>query len=511
MRVVRTVDEVAEAVERARSEAATAFGNGDVYVERLVERARHIEVQIVGDDDGSVLSFGDRDCSIQRRHQKLIEIAPAPGARRRGPRRTRRRRRAHGPRRRLPQPRHVRVPRRDRRRRRRAVRVHRGQRPAAGRAHRHRGGHRRRPRPAPARAGPGRDAGRPRLTPGDRAGAARRRHPGAGQPGDDAARRVDAAVGRRAHRVRAAGRAGPPHRHVRLRRLRHDSPASTRCWPRWSPRRPSRTSPHAARRVVDRHWASSASRAWRPTSPSCRPCCSTRTSSTRPPTRGSSTSTSASCSTPRRQHPRPFAPVRRGGARAAPACAWSRPTRWRCSTTASPEPRPRRRGAGPAELDLPSGTVAIRAPMQGTIVSIQIVAGDEVVAGRQVLVMEAMKMEHVVSAPVERRGRPADRRARRHRVRGARARSSSRRPTSPRRTPAGDDEIDLDHVRPDLAEVIDRHLSRSTRPAPTPSPSAAGPTSARRGRTSTTSATRARSSSTASSSSRPAPACRATR
>ena len=78
MRVVRTADEVAEAVERARSEAATAFGNGDVYVERLVEHARHIEVQIAGDAGGTVLSFGDRDCSIQRRHQKLIEIAPAP-------------------------------------------------------------------------------------------------------------------------------------------------------------------------------------------------------------------------------------------------------------------------------------------------------------------------------------------------------------------------------------------------------------------------------------------------
>ncbi len=79
MRVVRQASEVALAVERARSEAGAAFGNRDVYVERLVERARHIEVQIAGDETGVVVSFGDRDCSIQRRHQKLIEIAPAPG------------------------------------------------------------------------------------------------------------------------------------------------------------------------------------------------------------------------------------------------------------------------------------------------------------------------------------------------------------------------------------------------------------------------------------------------
>ncbi|MFJ3309847.1 carboxyl transferase domain-containing protein [Streptomyces sp. NPDC086549] len=79
MRVVRTRDELARAWERCRSEAQRAFGNGDLYVERLLEGARHIEVQVVGDAAGAVTHLWDRDCTAQRRHQKVIEIAPAPG------------------------------------------------------------------------------------------------------------------------------------------------------------------------------------------------------------------------------------------------------------------------------------------------------------------------------------------------------------------------------------------------------------------------------------------------
>ncbi|MFF0021882.1 carboxyl transferase domain-containing protein [Streptomyces sp. NPDC005496] len=79
MRVVRSPGELAEAWERCRSEAQQGFGRAELYVERLLEGARHIEVQVVGDAAGAVTHLWDRDCSAQRRHQKLIEIAPAPG------------------------------------------------------------------------------------------------------------------------------------------------------------------------------------------------------------------------------------------------------------------------------------------------------------------------------------------------------------------------------------------------------------------------------------------------
>ncbi|HEV8714580.1 MAG TPA: biotin carboxylase N-terminal domain-containing protein, partial [Candidatus Binatia bacterium] len=79
MRAVFHPQEVEEAYTRCRSEALQAFGNGDVYVEQLLPRARHIEVQVVGDGTGAVSHLGERECSIQRRHQKLVEVAPCPG------------------------------------------------------------------------------------------------------------------------------------------------------------------------------------------------------------------------------------------------------------------------------------------------------------------------------------------------------------------------------------------------------------------------------------------------
>lgn len=70
--------ELKEAFERATSEAKAAFGNGAMFIEKLIQKGVHIEVQIMGDHFGSVVHFHDRDCTIQRRHQKVIEIAPAP-------------------------------------------------------------------------------------------------------------------------------------------------------------------------------------------------------------------------------------------------------------------------------------------------------------------------------------------------------------------------------------------------------------------------------------------------
>jgi acetyl/propionyl-CoA carboxylase alpha subunit len=78
MRVVRDPTALAEAFARCRSEAASAFGSGDLYVERYLPRARHVEVQIVGDGGGAAVALGERECSLQRRHQKLVEIAPSP-------------------------------------------------------------------------------------------------------------------------------------------------------------------------------------------------------------------------------------------------------------------------------------------------------------------------------------------------------------------------------------------------------------------------------------------------
>jgi acetyl-CoA carboxylase biotin carboxylase subunit len=78
MRVARDPDDFARSFQLARSEALSAFGNGDVYVEKYLERPRHIEFQIIGDQHGNAIHLGERDCSVQRRHQKLIEEAPSP-------------------------------------------------------------------------------------------------------------------------------------------------------------------------------------------------------------------------------------------------------------------------------------------------------------------------------------------------------------------------------------------------------------------------------------------------
>ncbi|MDQ3367398.1 MAG: ATP-grasp domain-containing protein [Myxococcota bacterium] len=78
MRIVRREAELAEAIERARGEAGSAFGDDTLLLERYVERPRHIEIQILGDTHGSVVHLWERECSIQRRHQKVVEEAPSP-------------------------------------------------------------------------------------------------------------------------------------------------------------------------------------------------------------------------------------------------------------------------------------------------------------------------------------------------------------------------------------------------------------------------------------------------
>ncbi len=78
MRIVRSEEELGHALETASTEAAAAFKNGDVYIERFVERPRHIEIQVLADEYGNCVHLGERECSIQRRHQKLLEEAPSP-------------------------------------------------------------------------------------------------------------------------------------------------------------------------------------------------------------------------------------------------------------------------------------------------------------------------------------------------------------------------------------------------------------------------------------------------
>ena len=78
MRVVRDIDALEEAYRRCASEALAAFGNDALYLERYIDRARHVEIQVIGDGSGAVSHVWERECSLQRRHQKLIEVAPSP-------------------------------------------------------------------------------------------------------------------------------------------------------------------------------------------------------------------------------------------------------------------------------------------------------------------------------------------------------------------------------------------------------------------------------------------------
>lgn len=78
MRLVHKAEELANAIKLARAEAASAFGNGDLILEKAIIRPRHVEVQVFGDSHGTIVHLGERDCSVQRRHQKVVEEAPCP-------------------------------------------------------------------------------------------------------------------------------------------------------------------------------------------------------------------------------------------------------------------------------------------------------------------------------------------------------------------------------------------------------------------------------------------------
>jgi len=79
MRVVREPDELADAIKTTKTEAGLSFGNDSVYMEKFLENPRHIEIQVLSDGQGNAIHLGERDCSMQRRHQKVLEEAPAPG------------------------------------------------------------------------------------------------------------------------------------------------------------------------------------------------------------------------------------------------------------------------------------------------------------------------------------------------------------------------------------------------------------------------------------------------
>src|SRR5204863_4479838 len=77
MRVVREADELMGKLEEAQREAGAAFGRPEVFLEKYIGRAKHIEVQILGDAHGNIVHLWERDCSVQRRHQKVVEVAPS--------------------------------------------------------------------------------------------------------------------------------------------------------------------------------------------------------------------------------------------------------------------------------------------------------------------------------------------------------------------------------------------------------------------------------------------------
>ena len=276
MRLARTARELQQALTVCRSEARAAFGDDSLYLEKWLERTRHVEVQVIIDNYGHGVHVGERDCSVQRRHQKIVEEAPSPAiddaTRTELAESAIRAALAAG----LPQRRHAGVP----RRRRGPLLLHRDQRPHPGRApghgdalrHRHRG-----------RADPPGCRRAPRLRPGGRAPAWPRH-------------RVPHQRRGRARRLPAPGRDGGALRAARWRRAsawRRTSTAATRsrrttirCSASSSSGDPTARAPWRARGWPSRScwWMG-----WRPTSRSIGPSSRTRRSSRVASTRTCST------------------------------------------------------------------------------------------------------------------------------------------------------------------------------------------------------------------------------
>ena len=424
MRLVEHDGDLLEAIRTARTEAESAFGSGELILEKAVIDARHVEIQVFADNHGNVIHLGERDCSVQRRHQKVIEEAPSPAvdadlrarmgaaavAAAQGDRLSRRR--------------HGRVP----AGRRRRLLLPRDEHPPAGRASGDRGDHRPRPRRV---AAPRRARREPAAHPG--AGAAHRpchrgpalcrgrlcRLPAADRPH----RRLAAGDrARRAHRPRHEGRArdlallrsddrqgdrpwrhargsaprlvkalrdtvvlGPTtNRHFLIRLLEHPEFAAGKATTAFLGK-------HAfpAPEVSDAHWTLAAVLLWQP-------------SAARYP------ATCAAGATP-------IPSRRRSASRSATANA-------RCTSSADGvaehapftdrRQRHRRRSrrlhrALHDRTYMPPASAAagsdgkLRAPMDGRIVAIKVAAGDKVVRGQTLVVLEAMKIQHQLKAALD--------------------------------------------------------------------------------------------------------------
>ena len=251
LKVARTIEEIPELFDSATREAVAAFGRGECFVERYLDKPRHVETQCLADTHGNVVVVSTRDCSLQRRHQKLVEEAPAPFLSDEQNAELRPGVQGDPDRGRLHRRRHLRVPRRPGRHH----LLPRGQHPPAGRAPGHRGGHRHRPGP--------------RAVPHRQRRGARLRRPRADRP---LLRVPDQRRGRRP-RASCPPPASSPCSSRRRARASGSTPASspatssaarsTRCWP--SSSSPAATATRRSSGPAAR-WPSSSSTA-------CRPCC----------------------------------------------------------------------------------------------------------------------------------------------------------------------------------------------------------------------------------------------